>query len=82
MEGARMAKDLKSAMLQKIKENKDILFGQFSDTLTKKDKSEGWKEMFEFAISIGAVKKERGWEYVRDTFWPNLRRATMVSINN
>jgi hypothetical protein len=69
-------KESKKAVLKYMLERKQILFGKFDDTLTKEKKSAGWQDVHKFALSLGYHKKE--WQYIRDTFWPNIRQTTMV----
>lgn len=67
--------------LNKLKDNKDILFGAFSDKLKKQDKVEKWKEMAVLAQSICLAPADKDWTYIRDTVWQNLKKTAMVSIN-
>ena len=43
----------KLAVLQKIKQEKSVLFGPFSNDLTKQKKCEKWKEVSELSGSLG-----------------------------
>jgi len=70
----------KVALLKKIREEKEGLFGAFSNTLTKSDKTKKWKEMTEFAHSLGFAE-EKDWTYVRDTVWGNWKTRTLVNIS-
>lgn len=72
---------LKLCVLHKIKENKRMLFGAFSASLTKQNKMEIWKQVNSYAQSIGAIPQTKEWSYLRDVWWPNVRKATMVSFN-
>lgn len=74
-----VSKDTKLLLLKKIEENKNILFGAFNDKLTKQNKSDAWKEIFKLGQSCGAFNGKE-WSYIRDVFWPNIRKTTMVSI--
>ena len=71
----------KIAVLTMIREEKEILFGSFSEKLTKATKIEKWREVHNLAQSIGLVKIEKEWTYTRDVLWPNIKRSTMVSFN-
>ncbi|VEN34301.1 unnamed protein product [Callosobruchus maculatus] len=66
----------KMQFLKKVRENKDILFGAFSEKLRKQDKVNKWKEMAEVA------KTDKDWTYVRDTIWQNLKKTAMLKIDN
>ncbi|KAL1492338.1 hypothetical protein ABEB36_010678 [Hypothenemus hampei] len=69
-------------ILQKIKEKKSVLFGAFSDTLTKKDKQNAWEEVCTYGKSIGVIASNKNGTYLRDTWWPNLRKTTVEKIDN
>ena len=61
-----------------VRDNKQILFGKFTATLTHKKKLEKWEE-----IRIEMVNKgfhalaNRSSDYCRDTTWQNIKRTTM-----
>jgi hypothetical protein len=70
---------LKVLLLTKIEEKKDILFGKFSDCLTKNDRCKAWQEVYEFGKSIGyGFSSDSTYAYVRDTVWPNIRKASVA----
>ena len=71
----------KIAILQKIRDSKEILFGAFSPELTKQTKAEEWKKIHSFALAMGVISQEKDFVYVRDTYWPNIKRITTVSNN-
>ena len=52
---SKMAIANKLAVLQKIKQDKSVLFGAFSNDLTKSVKSEKWKEVTDLAESLGLI---------------------------
>jgi hypothetical protein len=70
---------LKLCVLNKIKENKRVLFGAFCDTLSKADKCKAWKEINDYALSLGLVPANKEWTYIRDVWWPNVRKCCTVS---
>lgn len=70
--------DNKLAILREILDAKCVLFGAFSDKLTKEDKVKKWKEILFKCHSLGLVASDKGYTYVRDTFWSNIKRATLV----
>lgn len=69
----------KMQFLQKVKENREILFGAFSDRLKKTDKVEKWKELANVAKSVCLMPSDKDWTYARDTLWQNMKKITMVS---
>ena len=71
---------LKMSVLARIKADKGILFGAFSQHVTKIAKIERWKLIYNHAQSLGLVPPTKDWTYVRDVWWPNVKKATMVSI--
>lgn len=73
-------KEVKMFVLQQILEKKNILFGQFSDRLNKVQKQDAWKEVFESCRCLNAFPGKE-YTYLRDTFYQNLRKNTMVSLN-
>jgi hypothetical protein len=66
------------AVLRKIKKEKSVLFGQFSDGITKQMKRDKWKEVMHVAESVGMVTG-KPWQYLRDTRWCNWKKRTLVS---
>lgn len=66
--------------LKKIREHKDLLFGAFSEKVTKQDKVGKWKELAILAQSICLIPAGKEWTYVRDTLWQNLKKTAMVSL--
>ncbi|XP_069697422.1 uncharacterized protein [Periplaneta americana] len=78
----QITNEKKIVVLTKIREEKDILFGGFSDKITKSVKIEKWKEIHNLAQSIELVKNEKDWTYTRDVLWPNIKRSTMAKIDN
>ena len=68
-------------LLTLILDHKNILFGAFSATLTQEDKNRAWEEILnEFKRLYGSDPSNgKGWKYLRNTVWPNLRNYTVVS---
>ncbi|KAF2895975.1 hypothetical protein ILUMI_10199 [Ignelater luminosus] len=52
-------KSAKITILTRIRENKETLFGKFSEKLTKEDKDKKWKEITDEAKSLGATRDNR-----------------------
>ncbi|RXG56974.1 hypothetical protein Avbf_13001 [Armadillidium vulgare] len=73
---------LKLCILAKIKENKKILFGAFSDSISKKSKVEAWKQVTSYAHSLGGIPAEKDFTYVRDIWWPNIRKTAITRKDN
>ncbi|KAF2883268.1 hypothetical protein ILUMI_22906 [Ignelater luminosus] len=51
----------KITILTRISENKEMLFGKFSETLTKEDKDKKWEEITDEAKSLGWKLCSRYW---------------------
>jgi hypothetical protein len=68
----------KITILSLVYENKEVLFGRFSEKLTHDMKINKWKEIAEQLKSLGIFSKD--WKYLRDTTWQNFRKRTIVSI--
>ena len=55
-----------------------IIFGKFSDEITRETKLQAWKDIVEqlkvYNVKLAADKEV---SYFRDTVWPNLKRYTM-----
>lgn len=60
-------------------ENRDVLFGAFSSTITKESKRLCWIGIRDYAVAIGLVTNDKDFAYIRDSTWPNLRSRTVVS---
>uniref|UniRef100_A0A8D9A7B9 Regulatory protein zeste n=1 Tax=Cacopsylla melanoneura TaxID=428564 RepID=A0A8D9A7B9_9HEMI len=71
----------KLSVLEKIKEMKHILFGPFSDKVTKVLKSRTWREIF-IEFQSYPMCQNRNFSYLRDTFWPNARKTTLMKAEN
>lgn len=70
---------LKLCVLERVKEKKAVLFGQFSPSLTKEMRSKAWIEIGTYAKSIGVLPNGKEASYIRDVWWPNVRKLSMVS---
>ena len=66
--------------LQKIKENKDVLFGKFTSTITRNLKQAKWVEITKFAVSIGLVTSDKDYVFVRDNTLGNIRKFCEVKM--
>lgn len=62
-----------------IKDDKELLFGTLTHPMTNEDRHDAWKEIHEKAKSLGVVRAEKTWEYLRDVTWANWKRRTLVS---
>jgi hypothetical protein len=63
--------------LRIILEAKDTLFGSYSDSLTKQDKRRKWEEMATKYQSLGVISAAKDYKYVRDVYWPNIKKTTI-----
>uniref|UniRef100_A0A914HPS2 Regulatory protein zeste n=1 Tax=Globodera rostochiensis TaxID=31243 RepID=A0A914HPS2_GLORO len=62
-------------VVQLARTKKDVLFGQFNPSLTKRMKEQAWESVRQEAIAAGAeglAKKD--WQYVRDSIWQAAQR--------
>lgn len=67
---------LKVMIVKKINENKQLLFGALSNSVTDEAKRAKWNEILDYATSIG-FQINGDWEYLRNTIWASnwKRRA-------
>uniref|UniRef100_A0A915L8Y5 Uncharacterized protein n=1 Tax=Romanomermis culicivorax TaxID=13658 RepID=A0A915L8Y5_ROMCU len=71
----------KLLFLNKINQSKLILFSKSSETLTSQNKQKEWTKLKDFAINFGMVNlANESWNYVRDTMWPNIKKATIKKV--
>ncbi|KAL1488796.1 hypothetical protein ABEB36_014594 [Hypothenemus hampei] len=82
MSSKQVVFDRKMQWIMKIKENKDIVFGAFSENLRKEHKINKWKELATLAQSICLMPLEKNWTYARDTLWQNIKKMTMLKLDN
>lgn len=69
-------------LLKAIEEQKDILFGKFSDKLSKVNKDEAWQGVAELARQLSVMKSHQSVEYFRNTIWQNWRRKAIVRFQS
>ena len=67
----------KLLFLNLVKEKKDIIFGKFSDEITRETKLQAWKDIVEQLKVYVKLAADKEVSYFRDTVWPNLKRYTM-----
>lgn len=68
-------------ILEKINERKKVLFGSFNGSVSLSDKKRCWQEIYDAGASIGIpFPPKTSYQHIRDVFWPNQRRTTMVLI--
>jgi len=65
-------------ILERIRDQKHILFGRFTDSLKKHDKEQAWNKIAQDAISLGHFPHNRHGGYLRDTTWQNWRKRFVV----
>lgn len=81
MSSFKSNKNLKQVgFLQKVLENKDVLFGKFTNEITRNTKQDKWTEMRNYAVSLGLITCDKDYSFVRDNTWGNIRKKTMVSL--
>lgn len=69
----------KLAVLQRIREKKSILFGQFSTDIEKIVIDKAWEEILVFAKSIAILGENKDVSHLRKLF-SQWKSRTMVSI--
>lgn len=68
----------KLLFLSNVKDKKNLLFGKFSNELTRENKQKAWKDIVDILkVHNVALAKEKDLSYFRDTVWPNLKRYTV-----
>ena len=72
---------LKHAVLLKIFENKEVIFGKFSSTVTNEKKAEKWREVLVFGQEINLFDSTDGINKVKQ-FWTQERASFLVSITS
>lgn len=68
----------KELFLINVRDKKDILFGKFSDSITREKKMESWRSIVQVLRHHNvrlAFEKEAS--YFRDSVWPNMKRYTL-----
>lgn len=71
-------KSSKYAIVQKIHEFREILFGNVSSGATRYVKDNAWISIRDFAVSIGYMPPDRDYKFMRNVFWQNMKRTTQV----
>ncbi|CAG7832732.1 unnamed protein product [Allacma fusca] len=72
----------KMVILTMIRDNKDVLFGNFTSELENIQKKKAWVDILVKAQSIGACNSSRKWEFVRDSMWGNWKSRTLQKRDN
>lgn len=70
--------DEKLPFVKLIAENKKVLFGKFSNEITKDAKKTTWKSIADQlkALGIQLIPDGKDWTYLRDTVWRNCVYTT------
>jgi hypothetical protein len=78
----RMTNAQKLSLLKEVFDRHEdiITSGKFNATRTAESIKSKWCEVYEFARinAFPFVSPERDWTYIRDTVWPNFKKATKV----
>lgn len=67
----------KRLLCQEIAKNKDVLFGKYSNTVTKDSKHDKWADILTTLRSVGAPVESVA--KLRDETWSNMKRTARVS---
>ncbi|XP_004521011.1 uncharacterized protein LOC101461666 [Ceratitis capitata] len=72
----------KLQFIQKVYENREILFGAYSDKIIRSVKIEKWKELAELAKTLCLMRAHKNHTYCRDTLWQNMKKAALAKVEN
>uniref|UniRef100_A0A8D8ZXA8 Regulatory protein zeste n=1 Tax=Cacopsylla melanoneura TaxID=428564 RepID=A0A8D8ZXA8_9HEMI len=72
----------KMLVLERILENKELLLGQFSSTVSHITKERAWADILEVAQSVGLAGHARDWTFARDKLWGSWKSRTMRKRDN
>ncbi|PSN41065.1 hypothetical protein C0J52_18311 [Blattella germanica] len=79
----RKDKDLKKlAVLEVIKDKKEILFGNFNNKLTQADKQAAWTEVLQRAQSLQLVGADKTWTFARDNLFGLWKCRALAKRDN
>uniref|UniRef100_A0A8D8M2Z9 Regulatory protein zeste n=1 Tax=Cacopsylla melanoneura TaxID=428564 RepID=A0A8D8M2Z9_9HEMI len=65
----------KMLVLERILENKELLLGQFSSTVSHITKERAWADILEVAQSVGLAGHARDWTFARDKLWGSWKSS-------
>ncbi|KAL1516191.1 hypothetical protein ABEB36_000110 [Hypothenemus hampei] len=66
-----------------MKGKKHILFGSFAgNKLTAVEKEQSWKEIHEYAQSLGLIKQDKKWTYTRDNLFGLWESRALAKRDN
>ena len=72
----------KFALFKKIQENKAVLFGNHSNSITQKTKEETWQSIRSDLIAEGHRNfEEKSWKQLRDVTWATTKRRAIAKID-
>jgi hypothetical protein len=75
-------KVLDELFAKQVQSNVDILFGQFSPTLTAKMKDDKWEEIRLHQVEKGdTLLANKDGSYVQKTHWQNVRKRTVEKLD-
>ena len=77
---SKKVKDFKKlAVLQIIKEKREVLFGNFKKNISQHDKQAAWTEVLQKAQSLQLVGADKSWTYARDNLFGLWKCRALVS---
>ncbi len=71
-----LSKDHKLFLAKEVYQQKHILFGKLSPTITRNRRTEVWEAIRQKLLDRGAIVENA--EYLRDQDWGNLRRGVVA----
>ena len=79
---SKLTMESKLFFLKLVLQRKNFLFASFSSTITKEKKVQAWRDIDAECSAMGLNIRpyDKDFTYLRDTVWPNCRRATIVSF--
>ena len=69
-------------ILNMINERKDVLFGSFSNSISKYTKNDAWNKILVGAKAIGVSfpPAKDNLKYLRDSWWPNIKNPAVIHL--
>lgn len=70
----------KEQILRWILVEKDVLLGKYDSKVTAQRKQESWQKIMDNSVELGFLQKGISWKWMRDSFYSNARKRTVVSF--